>query len=400
MSDTRNSITGGSSLRREPVEDNGQLEGRKITLGKKPIFIVFMVLGVGAFGVAGVGLAAFGGSQNWWSLGALTNLPQVYSIVMMSVGGGGGILLLSSGIIGLVVLHIRKPHISRPEGRLLSALQFERANTALDASYDHEDESGILDLVYCDNDLGFGCVVDGTGHSNPRMQKGLREHFDPFIKAYAEGLKSLNTYEELVEYFQEQVEKLEGQFKNRELSVNREKVLPTSKMERLSPEDLKDIGTGTFLDVSYKPAMTFVQLVRKEDQLFLLTAQVGDTMVVVEMPDGELITTQKSCFYGLGDDLRRVPIQSFDITGARRVIGFSDGIGEFLTFDELKEVIISTESDQLFDQLKEKVISQREVDPSTSAANGANFKSYDKDKVNEVGELTRSDDMSLFVLDI
>ncbi len=404
MSDTKTATlgTGENSLTPNVMHKNtGNLGGKKVAQWKKPLFIALIIIGgLGLVG-AGVGLASFGAHQGWWTAGSLSNLDQVYAIIMMGVGGGG-IIFLIAGIVGLVTALSAENEVKCLNTKENNAeqvatiehplvpLELQGSSTTIDASYDRDDDSGILDLAYHDTKSGFGCVVDGTGHNNPRMRTALKEHFDPFIKKYSEGLSNdgPTTQEKATQYFKDRFIDLNKQFKDKDLTTNKVKVYPLKKQ---CTDIDNDPQLGTFLDSTYRPAMSFAQLVRVQDQLILLTAQAGDTMIVVEMLNGELRTTQKSSHQGVGD---KVPVQSFDITGAKRVIGFSDGIGEFMTFEELKEIITTTASDQLFNRLKEKAISDRAVDSSALAANGAYFKAYEKDNQDRV------DDMSLFVLDI
>ena len=83
-------------------EDSGKINGKKAVQWQKPLSIVLILLGVVVLGGAGVGLASFGIHQGWWAAGALSNIPQIYSIVMMAAGGAGGIILLIGGIVGTV----------------------------------------------------------------------------------------------------------------------------------------------------------------------------------------------------------------------------------------------------------------------------------------------------------
>jgi hypothetical protein len=368
------------------------LNTRTVSPCGKPILFVLILLGIGAVGVTGIGMAAFGGHQGWW-VSTLPHLNQVNSIIMLSIGGG------SSGILTLLLLRNK---ILKKLGNckgifsinpFLKNLQAGSANARLDASYDHADESGICDLVYCDSKWGFGCVVDGSGHNSKIMKSALKEHFDPFIKDYATGLKKIKTFKELKTYFCVKIDQLEKQFQDEKLGVNQKKVCPNDHVD-ISQQSERVVTTGTLLDPGYQPAMSFVQLVKVEDQLILLSAQRGDTIVFVEMQDGTVEKTQEANRMGVGNKMQKVSIRQFDITGAKRVIGFSDGIGEFITFDELKEIVKETPSKDLFDRLKEKATSRNTVDPRMRGANGALLKPYDK----EVSSL--SDDMSFFVLDV
>ncbi len=262
------------------------------------------------------------------------------------------------------------------------------------ASYDAGNRQAICDLVYRNPQLGFACVVDGTGHNNPNMREALEAHFDPFIESYAQVIGSATTYDEALNCFKEQVIDIETRFKDRTSPVNQIRVSPDEK--KAGAAHHADPTSGTFLDPTYKPAMSLVQLVKTQDHLHLFIAQAGDTMVVVQKEDGTWISAQKSNHYGVGDDVTPIAVKILDITGAKRVVGFSDGIGEFMTWDELTSVLSSTESPQLFEKLRAQAMSDRDppLEKGSTAANGAGIKKYDSTNPKLV------DDMGLFVLDI
>lgn len=383
--------TSGLNGTRNPLtqpERAGKLGDKKVIPWKTPLFCVLTLLGICGLGALGFGLAQLGMHQGWWA-GSAVSLSQVESIITIVVGGASAACFGSIGIFGLVKTLMNTTEKISPIGEFSTNLSVEKAISVVDASYDHDDDSGILDLAYCDPALGFGCVVDGTGHNNPRMQEALREHFDPFMRSYAEGLAAhSSTLEEATQYFNKSMHLLNIQFNNPNLSANKKKVYPTDKHNEAFENDKI---LGTFLDSTYKPAMSMAQVVRVEDRWMLLTAQAGDTMIVVEMPDGEIRRTQRSSHMGVGDGLK---VELFDITGAKRVIGFSDGIGEFMTFAELTEIITTTESEDLFEKLKDQAVSDRVVVSAEKAANGANLKIFDRDNPG------RHDDMGLFVLNL
>lgn len=84
------------------------LEGRvnysDITSSKGPkvLFVVLILLGVVGVLVATTGLASYGGHQQWWPAGGLSQLAQVDAIIMMGTGWTGGIACLIAGIVGMV----------------------------------------------------------------------------------------------------------------------------------------------------------------------------------------------------------------------------------------------------------------------------------------------------------
>ncbi|MCP5470374.1 MAG: hypothetical protein H7A36_07725 [Chlamydiales bacterium] len=360
--------------------DNSQLEPFEITQKHKPIHCACLALGILGMVMAAVGFAAFGGQKGWWSSGGLSNLSQTSAITMTSIGSGSALVFLIPSIVAMVKSH---------RGRTLLPLNL-RIVMNVNASYEHTNDEGILDLVFSDPQGGWACVVDGTGHNNPKMRNVLQGHFDPFFTKYAKGIQQVRNYDEAERCFRQHVHFLEDQFRDPQCSLNQIKIYPEDKAREYQ-ESENDFRMGTFLDPTFKPAMSFVQLVRIEEKLILLTAQSGDTMVVVEMGDESLKTTQKCNYKGVGGDTN-VSVVAFDVTGAKRVIGFSDGIGEFMTLQELKEIVNTSQSDPLFDRLKNRVMSQNPQGRQEKAANGGWVKSY----IPKVCE----DDLSLFVMDI
>lgn len=71
---------------------------------QKPLLIALIILGLVGLGIAGIGLAGFGAAppQSLWAAGALSNLGQINSIIMMATGG---IIVLVIGIITAVKKH-------------------------------------------------------------------------------------------------------------------------------------------------------------------------------------------------------------------------------------------------------------------------------------------------------
>ena len=66
-------------------------------------FAIAIIVVIGGLAVAGVGLGGFGVPQGWWQAGALSNLGQINSIIMISVCGvGGGVVFLITVIVSVV----------------------------------------------------------------------------------------------------------------------------------------------------------------------------------------------------------------------------------------------------------------------------------------------------------
>jgi|GEM_PF-3692006 len=369
----------------------GNLKGKKVTLEKKHLFVALAVIGMIALAATGVGAASLGAQRGLWAAGSLSNIKQIAGISMMASGGSIGIAALVGGAFGLAKTREKKTS-------QIAALSFSLALPKIKgikeqgASYDITSKEVIADLVYCNHDRGFACVVDGTGHNNERMRQALKKHFDPFIASYTEALsKTLEENGDADKFFESEMGKLDALFKNPELSTNQLKVCPENKEEEFS----KDRILGTFLDPTFKPAMSFVQLVSCGDQLTLLTAQKSDTAIFIEDVTSQLKLVRSTKGNGLGQEDEPLNVERFDVTNAKRVILISDGIGEFLTLEELQQITQSTpDSRQLFSNLKKAVMSNHSERKTSIGANGQSLKAWKKDSNDH------QDDMSLAVLDI
>lgn len=297
-------------------------------------------------------------------------------VAMVSVGGA----LSLSSLVSLIALCLL-----RHEPQPAATFSVNGAQRNEGANYEGAREESIVDLALANPALGYGIVVDGSGHNNSLMRVPLRNHLLNFIQPYEAGLQGICTLPQALAFFETEMERLNTQFKNRSDALNQVKVSPENPSR---PDGFPH--ARTFLDPSYQPAMSVAQVVRLPGKTVLLTAQAGDTQIVVQRADGTLQATQPKTHEGVGQS--GLEIDSFDITGAQRIIGLSDGFGEFLTWEELEAVVKSTPSGELFAALQKAVAqAQREGSP-LMAANGGNLKVHTP--------RTHGDDQSLFVLDL
>ncbi|MCB1181528.1 MAG: hypothetical protein KDK55_05875 [Chlamydiia bacterium] len=362
-----------------------------------------------AGGIVGILLMSFGGTALFVPH---ASLPHGLGSVIGTIGkggsiaffaSGGGLTLGGAGGIGLILMQcktidrsfVKKKPIAKID-KLLHQWELKQGIAQVDATYDYDDQNVIIDLAYVDCDYGMGCVVDGTGHNNSKMREPLQDRFDHFIATYIQGLSELVTqdnvtFEKIESYFKEKIRNLETSFKSN-TKKNRRKVYPGQNNAYEN-----DVKMGTFLDETFKPAMSFVQVVRLEEKTLLLTAQVGDTLVYVEKNNGTLMPTQGMIpHFGLGSVLGQVNIETFDITDAKRVIGFSDGIHDFVTQEEFKDIIKKNKINTLLSYFKQSIQGDEapQDDSPLPIALGGNPKRYfDPSKKNAV------DDISLFVLE-
>lgn len=231
--------------------------------------------------------------------------------------------------------------------------QLENCKTVLlvsvDRSYDAPNAEGIDDLAYANRFLGFGYVVDGSGHNNEMMATVLRIIFNDFNKTYIEAYKeeyltgSMKTGEEYRVFLQQQLNDL-----GNKIHEDPRQVLNDPKQP------------GTHLDdPSLKPAMSFAQVVRLGKERVLVTAQFADTMLLIKKADGSFDSTiaRNKSDGGVGNrgDLPNVKEKTVSIGDV--VYGMTDGIGEFLTLEECEKIISANKDPSLLmTEFKEAII--------------------------------------------
>ena len=263
-----------------------------------------------------------------------------------------------------------------------------------DATYD-DSEPGNVDFSYVNRDLGFGYVVDGSGHNNPQMQRVLEDILLRFNKKYEQEIarQKFNSPEEaqafLLRTFNE---------------------LGTTLVEDVRPVK----GEETLANSSFQPAISFAQIVTvnkwfKKKQ-FLVSFELADGVLLIRKANGQfdesLVVAKEN--FGLGAvQVRAAPerILQAKVTPLEKgdtVIGFTDGIGEFLTLPECEAVIRQTPSSTgLLQAFKNKIIAKGKAFKSTGPhrdvkETSANCSKYTK--YHSPDSPTYCDDMSLFVL--
>lgn len=196
---------------------------------------------------------------------------------------------------------------------------------------------GNVDFSYSNKKLGFGYVVDGSGHNNPVMQPVLKDLVDNFTQSYETALESqLFTSIESAQQF------LESHLK---------------QFGKTLSDDRRPIKKSyTFEDASYHPAMSFAQTIRIGSNHYLLSVELADTMLIIKKANGTFDTSliNPRPDFGLGSGV--INVCATPISPGDTIIGFSDGIGEFLTLEECKEIISGNSSPELLEAFKRKII--------------------------------------------
>ncbi|NGX58244.1 MAG: hypothetical protein K940chlam3_01149 [Chlamydiae bacterium] len=215
----------------------------------------------------------------------------------------------------------------------------------LDQTYE-SDGSGNIDYSHVNSDSAFAFVADGAGHNRSDVKVAQTPIFEQFCLSYPKRLSDtgLGSLEEAREF-------VEKQIKNLGRRINQ-----TSYTDRHGLE--KDLSDRD-------PAISFVQVVEFDEQKYLLTAQLADCMLLVRHADGKIETlykTGENYNAGLGRAISSETyyyptVEVHKIEPGTEVFGFSDGIGEFLTLDELNSVIEeNTDRGHLLHELKDLIM--------------------------------------------
>jgi hypothetical protein len=93
-------------------KSTGNIGGKSVGFDSKwkPLFIVFIILGLIGLGAAACGVAGMGAQHHWWSAGLFNQLNQTQSLILILVGGIGGTGFLIFGIVGIVKIRKTQQH--------------------------------------------------------------------------------------------------------------------------------------------------------------------------------------------------------------------------------------------------------------------------------------------------
>ena len=205
----------------------------------------------------------------------------------------------------------------------------------IDATYETSGE-GNLDYSYVNPRLGFGFVLDGAGHGNPERKKIQDPIITQFIKSYQIELVSkksdFNNVEEARQFVQVHMDAFGTEFN---------KVLP-----------------------EYAPAIMFTQVIEIGNQRHLLMAHMADTALYIKTQAGWMTTApQEDIGFGSSGiskgEINLPHVQTLELSPGDELVGFTDGIGEFLTMTECY-AILNSNNDRLtlLKQFKQKIIAK------------------------------------------
>lgn len=258
----------------------------------------------------------------------------------------------------------------------------------------HSREDGLdgnVDFSYSNRRLGFGYVVDGAGHNNPYMQPVLQELLRKFTQSYEQALESrkFKTIESAQQFLTDQL----GQLARTLTSDSR----PIHK------------NSSTFEDLSYHPAISFAQTIKIGSSYYLLSVELADTMIVIKKANGTFDTSLATSRTDFGLGSGTINVHTTPISPGDTIIGFSDGIGEYLTLEECTEIISSSMPSNLLENFKDKIIdkgkefTKRVSDTSMRREEdiqSANQSRYIKYHTFDVASPRYHDDISLFALTV
>jgi hypothetical protein len=249
----------------------------------------------------------------------------------------------------------------------------------LDATYDTNGE-GNLDYSYVNPKLGFGFVIDGAGHGNPERKKIQDPIIRGFIENYQKELResTFNTIEGAQQFVQKQMDAFGKKFN----------------------EVLAD----------YAPAIMFTQVIQIGNKRYLFMAHMADAALYIKKQNGWwMAPTQKDIGFGSdgirGGEINLPKVQILEVAIGDELIGFTDGIGEFLTKSECYDIINSNNDRRtLLQEFKLKIIEKGNERAETvgrggsesgeAASGGKAIKFHNPDPMNKQDH----DDISLFSL--
>ena len=255
-----------------------------------------------------------------------------------------------------------------------------------DKTYTSEAD-GNVDFSYVDKESGFGYVLDGAGHNNTHMQCELKKILDTFNEKYKEMIQE-KKFENITD-LEEFPKFLEGVF------------LELGSTLINNPQF---VGKGyTFAHQLNQPAMSFVQIVRFADQSYLFSVEFKNTALLIKKADGTYdrsLLINRGIINGLGGINPQV--KQTLLNPGDTVIGFSSGIGEYLTLDEMEKVIDTEKNyDNLLPSLKKCII---QIGTNIEDRNSRHQKIVPANHQSEWRKLYTAnnplltDDISLFVL--
>lgn len=195
-------------------------------------------------------------------------------------------------------------------------------------------EAGNMDFSHHNERLGYGFCLDGSGHSNPELKNKQEPVIHKFISDFEAALSEVKftTVAQAQEWLQQQLKSFSEGF-----------------------------ATAEFTDKT--PALVFAQVVRIDGKRHLLTAHADDCTLAIKRKNGniEFKTNPNPNNYTLGSSADNTifvpPVHIHEVEQGDEIIGFTDGIGEFLSGEELRTLLQDNKDrTQLLTTCKQKII--------------------------------------------
>lgn len=215
-----------------------------------------------------------------------------------------------------------------------------------DATYETNGE-GNLDYSHVNRHLGLGFVIDGCGHNDPASKKIQDPLIQKFIMGYETALSTskFDTMDAACAF-------IDSQLKNFAKDFN------------------KAFGDRA-------PAIMFTQIIKIGNERQLFIAHMVDTALYLNTKDdwctdgrqtkGWWTTPPPKSDVGLGSnghapgEINTPQIQMLPVSPGDEIIGFTDGIGEFLMKSECFSILNSnTNRQNLLQEFKRKIIKKGE----------------------------------------
>lgn len=239
-------------------------------------------------------------------------------------------------------------------------------STALDTTY-KSTQDGNDDIAYANKAIGCLYVVDGANHNDPLMKRDLEAVFSSFNTAYEKATKGMkfDSLEEAQAHVSGYMNALHDMIRTMASEVDAK--IKNGEKDPIGVSFTSEAGGVHDFEPAKLPAMSFGQVVKIKGESFLLSAQYGDTSLVIQRSedhslDFSLVDTDHDTPLGqrlISDEaIRVIPLKPGD-----RVLACSDGIMEFLPKEKFESVVTghpASEAPELLKALKDKVINSGE----------------------------------------
>ncbi|MBS0656499.1 MAG: hypothetical protein JSR46_12040 [Verrucomicrobia bacterium] len=188
-------------------------------------------------------------------------------------------------------------------------------------------------------------IADGPGHNDPQTREAMDAIFDPFFADYSsnylQACSECKDIDQWKTWMQTQIHSLEG------------RISQQSKKDLQRPTEDTTDAFRVNLGQGWQMPFALTQIVKIQTEsgpkLFLLTASASDCTLLIRKKDGSFDTRtieQPKKDIGIGheewkDDQRE--IDAIEIEEGDEVFTYSDGIGDYITINEFKEILNKNE---------------------------------------------------------